>query len=367
MSITTIITSFLTTIDTASLATVQSAYGTLASNISSTFRLMLTLYVVWWGYQILLGKTTAMPLEIAWRIGKIAFIYMLATQWATFSTLVYDVVMQTPDSVGSAIMSASGSSPGENAIATSLNKVYDAGAQLVGRVYVGSYFDLFGAILAGLVLIGMIAFLGACVAILIATKLMLTGLLALAPIFVILALYGYTFRFTDGYLRALAGLMVSMILVYAFLGVYAGLLDKSIAAIGDGTDSVAKFTIILPYLLVCICGFLVIYQIPPLAMTIAGGAGTGIAAGLSVAGMGTAAAWSARHGLKPLPKPEPRPAPNTPSGSGGGTTSTAVAIRDNLARSGRARVVEAEILPPQSKPALLTWRPALPPPGGAAT
>jgi type IV secretion system protein VirB6 len=352
-------------IDSAILTMVQSAYGALAGNVKTIFRTMLLFYVVWWGYLVLMGKTTVMPLEIAERIAKVIFIYAIATEWSYFSVLVYNVVMQTPDAIGTAIMSASGSSPGTSGIVTALNKVYDQGVQLVGRVYVGSYFDILGAILAGIILLGMLGFIGAVMGILIACKLLMAGVLCLAPIFIILAMFGYTFRFLDGYIRALANLMVSMILVYAFLGVYAGLLDKAIAGIGTGTDLVAKIGIIAPFLFVCVCGLLVVYQIPSIAAAITGGASDIVRTGLSAMSMsgragGLAAAGAAGlagAGLQRLRGIDFGRAGGAVGGPGAG----AAAMQENLKRIGRPPILEGEILPPPTRPGL-TFQRRLPPP-----
>ena len=52
-----------------------------------------------------------MPLEIVERIGRVIFIYTMATNWAAFSAVVYHVVTEMPDAIGSSIMSATGATP----------------------------------------------------------------------------------------------------------------------------------------------------------------------------------------------------------------------------------------------------------------
>ena len=53
-----IITSFLQQIDTAAVTIVSTAYGSLAGSLAGVFRAILLFYVVWWGYLVLLGRTT---------------------------------------------------------------------------------------------------------------------------------------------------------------------------------------------------------------------------------------------------------------------------------------------------------------------
>ena len=376
-----IITSFLQQIDTAAVTIVSTAYGSLAGSLAGVFRMILMFYVVWWGYLVLLGRTTAMPLEIVERIGRVIFIYTMATNWAAFSAVVYHVVTEMPDAIGSSIMSATGATPGQNGIATALNRLYDSGNLLVGKVYVGSYLDFIGAILAAVVLLSMLLFIGLVLAILVATKLLVAGVLSLAPIFIILAMFGYTFRFTDGYIRALIGLMVTMILTYAFLGVYAGILDKVISTVGDSSTTMAKIGIITPFIFVCLCGFLVIQQIPALSASIVGSGAGGVGIGLSAAAMvGRSARAAAPFLMKgaavggALGMQGGSWLMNPPGGgggrsggggggrAGGSTDSMRAAMAESLKRNGRPPVLQGEILPPMTPRPALTFRPQLPPP-----
>ena len=103
---------------------------------------------------------------------------------------------------------------------------------------------------------------------------MLLITLSLAPLFIILALFRYTFAFTDGYLRLLANLMTSMVLLYAFIGFYIQLLDLAIQYSGIGSQAATagdKIERVVPFIFACLVGFYVCMQIPSMASAIAGG------------------------------------------------------------------------------------------------
>jgi type IV secretion system protein VirB6 len=120
----------------------------------------------------------------------------------------------------------------------------------------------------------------ACVALLIAyavflitlAKLFLWLLLALAPVFILLLLFGVTSRFFAGWLSALVQYATVQILVYAFLAFYLSLsqqfFDQVTAVSGAQT---ATFGNVAPNIVVALIGFFLLMQISMVAATIAGG------------------------------------------------------------------------------------------------
>src|SRR3954468_3701762 len=291
------------------------------------------------------------PLQAAERVGRAFFIYTVATQWDIFSALIYKAATTLPDSVANAIFKAATTNSNvaadaKSALTTAYDSVYDAGIKLYGSVYTNTYFDFAGALLGLVILVITMLFLALSIGIVLATKLMLLITLSLAPLFIILALFRYTFAFTDGYLRLLANLMTSMVLLYAFIGFYIQLLDLAIQYSGIGSQAATagdKIERVVPFIFACLVGFYVCMQIPSMASAIAGGiidsAGAGQGSVLFVRDF----VLSALKRLKPLARqlrnpgqslPPPQLALPAPGSSGVGPQS---ALRSAIEANSRVR------------------------------
>jgi uncharacterized membrane protein YtjA (UPF0391 family) len=82
-----------------------------------------------------------------------------------------------------------------------------------------------------------------------------------------------TFRFTLGYLNLVLSLMISVVLLYAFMGFYIEIVNVVIGFTGSPQSGIAqKIAQVVPFIFVCICGFYVVYQIPSMAFAITGAA-----------------------------------------------------------------------------------------------
>lgn len=298
MSTRQIISTFLQMIDQLGLNFVQTVYQKLAGEVTGLFRAMLLVYVVWWGYEVLFGQASILPIEAAKRLGRALFIYTLATQWGAFSTLIYDGATKIPESVGLAIMQSAGGSTvggsGVSALAASLDVIYDAGEKLAGQIYVGSMFDIIGALFAIVVVVAMFCFTVVAAGIVMASKILMFIVLSLAPVFVILALFKVSVPYTHGFVKVVVGFMIAMIITYGFLGFYAQAVQKVVAFAAPSSDASVQTRIgqILPFVFVCLVGFYIIIQIQTVANAISGSIAGGVYGGVSAA-MGWSRAASA--------------------------------------------------------------------------
>jgi type IV secretion system protein VirB6 len=97
-------------------------------------------------------------------------------------------------------------------------------------------------------------------------------LLALAPLFIILLLFGVTTRFFSGWMSSLAQYFLVQVLVYAFLAFYVSLIQQSIDTLnGVANSKSATWATIGPVVLLAIIGILLLSQINNMAAAIAGG------------------------------------------------------------------------------------------------
>lgn len=281
------ITSLLQSVDQIGQTYVSSAYQALSSaatsgGATSPAGLMLTLYVIFWGVGIWQGTATGGPADHAFRLFRAFLIYALATSWSDFQTFAYNALNQGPSAIGNALLSSvtTANNTGTAANLTSVNGVQnalqnmwdttnsatEAFLQNAGITNWGPY------IFAAIFYVVMAVLIGFALFLIMLSKLFMWLLLALAPIFIILLLFGATSRFFSGWLSAVAQYFVVQVLVYAFLAFYVSLIQQSIDALsGVAGSKSATWATIGPVVLLAIIGILLLAQINNVAAAIASG------------------------------------------------------------------------------------------------
>lgn len=94
---------------------VEQSYGALLSpqsGFTALVTMALTIYVAILGYQFILGRASFSVGELVPRMALIGVILALTTQWATYQTLVYDVVTDGPQEL-SVLAAGNNSTPAD--------------------------------------------------------------------------------------------------------------------------------------------------------------------------------------------------------------------------------------------------------------
>lgn len=281
------ITSLLQSVDQLGQNYVSSAYQAIANATTSggatgVAGLLLTLYVIFWGVGIWQGTATGGPADHAFRLFRAFVIYTLATSWGDFQTLVYNALNNGPSAIGNALLSVvtTANNTGTSANLTSVNGVQnalqnmwdttnsatEAFLQNAGITNWGPY------IFAAVFYVVMAVLIGFAIFLIVLSKMFMWLLLALAPVFIILLLFGVTSRFFSGWLGSIAQYFVVQVLVYAFLAFYVSLIQQSIDTLnGVANSKSATWATIGPVVLLAIIGILLLSQINNVAAAIAGG------------------------------------------------------------------------------------------------
>lgn len=281
------ITSLLQSVDQIGQSYVSTAYQALSSALTSggatsVAGLLLTLYVIVWGIGIWQGTATGGPVDHAFRLFRAFLIYALATSWNDFQTLAYTLMNDGPSAIGNSLLSAvtTANSTGTAQNLTSVdgvqsalqnmwdttNSATEAFLQNAGITNWGPY------IFAAVFYVVMALLIGFAIFLIILSKLFMWLLLALAPVFIILLLFGVTARFFSGWLSALVQYFLVQVLVYAFLAFYVSLIQQTIDALnGVASSKSASWATIGPVVLLAIIGVLLLAQINNIAAAIAGG------------------------------------------------------------------------------------------------
>ncbi|KQY48532.1 type IV secretion system protein [Rhizobium sp. Root483D2] len=277
MAATTIISDIFEKLDNIGETFISNAYEGLALQVTVLFGSMLTLYVIWWGYMILAGRDGFSVPEAAWRLGRAFFIYYMATNWDAFSATLYQLVQAVPnlisDTIIESIAGSGGILDGGTDDTTGVVKILDAVFETAGKVYeqvATGTFEYVGALIGAVVFVVAMIFIAVAAAAILAAKLMLFITLALAPVFIILALYRWTFRFTDGWLLLMVNLMATQTLMMSFLAFLYQLIELAINT-ANNTATESKLSYVAPFVIVCLLGIVVFRFIPSFAAAIVGG------------------------------------------------------------------------------------------------
>lgn len=277
MAATTIISDIFEKLDNIGETFISNAYEGLALQVTVLFGSMLTLYVIWWGYMILAGRDGFSVPEAAWRLGRAFFIYYMATNWDAFSATLYQLAQAVPnlisDTIIESIAGSGGILDGGTDDTTGVVKILDAVFETAGKVYeqvATDTFEYVGALIGAVVFVVAMIFIAVAAAAILAAKLMLFITLALAPVFIILALYRWTFRFTDGWLLLMVNLMVTQTLMMSFLAFLYQLIELAINT-ANNTATESKLSYVAPFVIVCLLGIVVFRFIPSFAAAIVGG------------------------------------------------------------------------------------------------
>jgi type IV secretion system protein VirB6 len=166
------------------------------------------------------------------KILALGLVLTFATAWPAYQAMVYDLLTKGPDQVASAFLGAHGGAT--QAFAGRLDALFAQVAevaQAVGALGHGPSGD--GQVAVKLVWASAITLLVSTVGLLVVSRIVLAVLLALGPVFIVLALFDRTRGLFEGWLRTTTALAFTpMLLVLGGSGVLASL-SPVIAAIAD--------------------------------------------------------------------------------------------------------------------------------------
>lgn len=314
-------------VDSLGASTIQSLYTTLSQQLQPVFLIGMTIYVVFWGYEMIFGRSQAAPNIFLWRVVRIMLIYGMAFTWPDFQALVVNVFTQSANGIGAAVCSSVAGAAATACSATqSLTNVWNAGMSVASSVsQAGGTFGIALMMLAIVIVVFVALFVAASAAIVVLGKMALFLLLGLAPIFIAMALFDFSSRLFTGWITQAAQYAVLQILGYGFLGFYVTLMQTTAqdvaSAVSTGSSGTgAVLTVIAPFLLMCGIGLILLFELMSIASGIAGGAPLR-GAGFRPVGRGLArtAGWAIAGGIGGynLARSYANSGPNTPTLSAG--------------------------------------------------
>lgn len=237
--------------------------------ITPIFTSLVIIWVAIWGYMILMGKANEPLQEGVFRILRITFIITLGLTVTNYTGFVTDLLLKGPEQLASIV---TGSPTGTSAatldeLFTKIFKVADTAFEKAGilRGDPGMYIIGLAVLLCGAALVLFVAFL------ILLSKIAITVLLAIGPLFIVLVLFKATQRFFESWLGQVCNFGILMILAAAMGVLMVSLAESYIKKMGADASSLANLADAAMLCIVLGLCVLVIRQVQLIASALGGG------------------------------------------------------------------------------------------------
>jgi type IV secretion system protein VirB6 len=208
--------------------------------VSGLLTLLLTLYVAFIGYRLMLGRSQLRVSDFALNAVKLGVVIALATQWDTYQTVVYDLLFRGPQQLAAMVTNAvhPDSALVQGDVFDGLQRAFDDlsgfGAAYASHAPPSASPMLGGAEFAALLLTSSATILLlSSLGVILVAKIVLGFLLALGPLFIAMLLFESTRGVFEGWLRASLAFAFAPLAVTVLLGVALTMLEPSLIQMDD--------------------------------------------------------------------------------------------------------------------------------------
>ncbi|MFA9199907.1 MAG: type IV secretion system protein [Cypionkella sp.] len=208
----------LQAVDCVAGETTAAAFGRLfapGGALLTVLTILLTLYVAWFGINLLLGRASLGVRSLTPRMITIGLVLTFVTSWIAYSTVVWNLAVGGPDWIAGVVTGSRESAT--QVFAQKIDVVFQAleqaSPQADGQ---GQGRDVSAFSPEGMMWLGAMLFLLGTVGVLVTARIALAVLVAVGPVFVVMALFGGTRGLFTGWLKGLV--MLALVPLLAVLG-----------------------------------------------------------------------------------------------------------------------------------------------------
>jgi type IV secretion system protein VirB6 len=214
--------------------------------------LILTLYVALLAVNLLTGRSTLSLSVLTPRAMGLGLALTFATSWLAYQSVVWNLAAGAPDQLASLLLGVRGSAT--DAFANRLDRLFAAVADAAQTAQQAGVKAPQGQLFTppDILWLGAFLLLLGTVGVLIIAKVALAALLALGPVFVILALFPGTRGLFEGWLKAVAAFALTPLFAVLIGAGTLVLLDPIVASLDGGEISMrAAMTLFLAAFVYC--------------------------------------------------------------------------------------------------------------------
>lgn len=205
----------LRAVDCAAGATAQAAFGRLFGSdgaLLPALTILLTLYVAFFAFGLITGRSRIGVASLTPRMITVGLVLTFATSWIAYQGVVWNLAVGAPDQIAGILTGTRGSAT--TIFADKIDVVFAALIEANGSQGSDGATSAFSP--PGLMWLGAMLLLLGTVGLLATSKIALAILLALGPVFVVLALFPSTRGLFTGWLKGVV--MLAITPLFAVLG-----------------------------------------------------------------------------------------------------------------------------------------------------
>ena len=188
------------------------AFGRLfapGGSLATVLTILLTLYVAFFAIQLLTGRSALGVRSLTPRMITVGLVLTFATSWVAYQSVVWNLAIGAPDWLASVMTGTNGSAT--QTFAQKIDVVFAAIQEAsAGASDIGAFSP------EGMMWLGAMLFMLGTVGLLVTAKIALAVLVALGPVFVVMALFEGTRGMFAGWLKGVT--MLAIAPVFAVLG-----------------------------------------------------------------------------------------------------------------------------------------------------
>ncbi|WP_394730471.1 type IV secretion system protein [Altererythrobacter sp. GH1-8] len=202
----------LTAIDCMASEVTSETFGRLfapGGSLGAVLTILLTLYVAFFAIALLLGRSSLDVRALMPRMITLGLVLTFATSWVAYQSVVWNLAIGAPDWLAGLLLGSEGSAT--QSFGAKLDVVFAAVQQTTAG---DQNFSTFSP--PGMMWLGALLLLLGTVGLLVTAKIGLALLVALGPIFVVMALFNPTRGLFAGWLKGVV--MLALVPLFAVLG-----------------------------------------------------------------------------------------------------------------------------------------------------
>ncbi|MCB2064584.1 MAG: type IV secretion system protein [Novosphingobium sp.] len=214
-------------------------------SLAPVLTILLTLYIVFFAFSLLTGRSRIGISALTPRMMTLGVVLTFATSWVAYQGVLWNLAVGGPDWIASVLSGTTGSAT--QIFADRIDIVFNAiaqvseaaGAQGAGAS-TGQASGASGSFSAADAMwLGAILLLLGTVGVLLTARIALAVLLALGPVFIVMALFGGTRGLTAGWLRGVTLTALAPLFVVLGGGITLELLVPVVGALAQSTEGVS--------------------------------------------------------------------------------------------------------------------------------
>ncbi len=217
--------------DCQAFGLIERGYAALAQpggTVSTALTGLLVIAVAFFGYRLLLGRGLALSDAVGLTI-KIGIVLMIAGSWESWQALAYQGLAQAPTQIATDMLAAIGGPPPLDSLQRALDDLTSASVGYRSRAGIASPLVGGPAAAAAVLNLASVVLTLSIVGLLVATKVVLAALLAIAPAMAGLLLFDATRGMAQGWIGAMAAAAIAPLFVLIVAAVEFAILAPMIA------------------------------------------------------------------------------------------------------------------------------------------